>query len=715
MEKQLEVGRVDIKRVAGDSISSVALAIGGIGLPISLAALIFSDPLAGGLARATSAFVFGSAILAAWIAWQSGAVPSFASVQDAPAVIMVPVAASVASASGNPTDVLVLLALASLGTGIAMLLAGRFGVGAIVRYLPTTVVGAFMAGTGWFLAKGGISVMIGRDIGLGDVPDLFGSLAKLWLPGLLLAAAIILMGRENRLPPEAPSLAILGGAGLFYALTFATSSVAERDAEGWLIGPFPSGTRVEPLRPSEVSDLDPSLIADNLPALITVVMISTIALLLNLSGLEFADRKPLDQNRELKLTGIGNVLLAPFGALVGYVALGSSLLARKLGSRSRTVPLMAAGITAVVGLVGPKYVGFVPRFIAGGLLLAVGIDLMLERVQQLRVSAGWTDRILTAVIVASMATVGIIEGLVVGIVIACAIFVVRYSHIDPVHRESSGFHSSQVDRTDAEVDVLGRHSNSVTVYELQGYLFFGSAVGLAGQVRTLCVESEGLLAIVLDFRRVTGLDSSGFAVLRQIHDEAEGVGARLVLSGMSRSLAEGLQRTNPNLMTDAVVRPTLDEGLEWAENQILSRHGGDLVPDGGVRPVLSDSLRQRFSTVGVASGQVLLEQGQPGDTLFFVLRGSLVAVRIGEDGSRHRLRQFGANSWIGEVAFFAGGQRTADVVALSDVEALRLNRSDYEQMRQADPSVALELHDLVMAAQASRNTSLSIDLSRSMS
>lgn len=707
---------MNLKRALGDSVSSLALAIGGLGLPISLAALLFSGPLEDGLGRATSSFIIGSALLAGWIAWKSGAVPAFASVQDAPAVIMVPVAASVAASSGSSTDVLVLLAFAGLVTGVVMVVAGRLHLGIAVRYLPTTVVGAFMAGTGWFLAKGGVSVMVGRDVGLADVPDLFDGLLKFCLPGVLLALVIVTAGRASRLAPEVPSVAILVAAACFYAWTFATSSVASRDADGWLIGPFPTGTSVEPLRPSELAAFDPGLIVENIVALVTVVGVAVIALLLNVSGIEFVDGKPLDQNRELQLTGVGNLLMAPFGALVGYVALGSSLLARQLGAKTRSLPLIAAGITAAVGILGPQYVGFVPRFIAGGLLVAVGIDLMLERIVQLKNSAQWTDRILTLVIVAAMATIGIIEGLAVGVVIACAIFVVRYSHIDPIRRETSGFYTSQVDRTHAEAAVLEAHADESTVFELQGYLFFGSAVGLADRVRARCAEDQ-VGAIVLDYRRVTGVDSSGFAVLDRIGSDVDIAGGQLVLAGMLPTLETELRRSYPDLMHAAVVRPDLDQALEWVETETLGRHASEVVEMEATAapPQLSESLSSHFSARTISSGQTLLKQDDPGNTLLFVVSGSLVAVRVGPDGSRQRLRQFGANNWIGEVAFFAGGTRTADVVALVDVEVLELSFTDYEQLREAHPEVALELHDMVIAAQATRNTALSIDLTKSLS
>lgn len=632
-------------------------------------------------------------------------------------MLMVPVVASVAASTGNASDLLVLLAVAGVASGLVMIVAGRFRLGGAVRYLPTTVVGAFMAGTGWFLAKGGLAVMIGSDPGLGDVASLFGALLKFWFPGFVLAVALLMIARFRSLPAESPSVVIVASAALFYAWTGVTGSMETVGDDGWLIGPFPSTATVEPLRPQEISEFDFGLLLDNIGSLAAVVAVSVVALLLNVSGLEFVSRESFDQNRELRLTGVGNIVTAPLGALVGYVALGSSLLARRLGSKSRTIPFMAAAIMAVLGIFGPQLIGFVPRFIAGGLLMAVGIDLMIERLAQLKNSAEWSDRILTSIIVISMATIGILEGLVVGVVIACAIFVVRYSHIDPVYRESRGFHSSQVYWSGAESKVIEDHAAETHVYELQGYLFFGSTVGLADKVQVRCDSEDPLSAVVLDFHRVTGVDSSGYAVLARIHDVVTKTNARLVLSRMSSSLREGLERSNPELVAESIVRPDLDEALEWTETETLRVHGGDVVDldELEASKQLSDSLGAWFTPVSFAPGDVLLEQGHVGDTLLFVVAGSVAAVRLSDDGSRRRLRQYRAGTWLGEVAFFPGGRRSAEVVATTHVDALQLTRTDYDEMRATEPAGALELHDRVMAAQAERSISLSIDLTRSLS
>ena len=46
----------------------------------------------------------------------------------------------------------------TLATGVTFALLGVFRLGNLVRFVPYPVVGGFLAGTGWLLFKGGISV-----------------------------------------------------------------------------------------------------------------------------------------------------------------------------------------------------------------------------------------------------------------------------------------------------------------------------------------------------------------------------------------------------------------------------------------------------------------------------------------------------------------------------------------------------------------------------
>ena len=189
--------------IAGDAIAVFAYGLSAIGQAISMAALIFTGSLESGLPRAVASFCIAGGVLAIYVALRSRLVAVASVIQDAPAIVLVAVAAGIGVGGGEASvaDVFVLLLVTTMSTGAIMWLLGRLRLGGLVRYMPATVVGAFMAGTGWLLVKGGLDVMVGFGVELADVFDLFaGDMAKFWIPGFALGTVTWLIGRSDRLP-----------------------------------------------------------------------------------------------------------------------------------------------------------------------------------------------------------------------------------------------------------------------------------------------------------------------------------------------------------------------------------------------------------------------------------------------------------------------------------------------------------------------------------
>jgi CRP/FNR family transcriptional regulator, cyclic AMP receptor protein len=98
---------------------------------------------------------------------------------------------------------------------------------------------------------------------------------------------------------------------------------------------------------------------------------------------------------------------------------------------------------------------------------------------------------------------------------------------------------------------------------------------------------------------------------------------------------------------------------------------------------------------------VLIESGVPASGLFVIVDGT-VAVDT-HDGREHRL---GPGQSFGELSLLAGTARTGRVWATSDVRALALDRNEFEEILETEPSVARALLRVLarrlVEAQASR-------------
>jgi CRP-like cAMP-binding protein len=89
------------------------------------------------------------------------------------------------------------------------------------------------------------------------------------------------------------------------------------------------------------------------------------------------------------------------------------------------------------------------------------------------------------------------------------------------------------------------------------------------------------------------------------------------------------------------------------------------------------------------AGEVVIEEGGTDRDLFIVLSGEVSAlVRVGRLGARRRQQPMQTGAVFGEIAFFAGGRRTAAIVASTDAELLRLRFESFQNLAAQDPHLA---------------------------
>lgn len=706
--------------MVSDLVAMAALVVSGAGLAVALVALVYAGPLIDGRPRATASILVAAGLGAVWLALRSRIVPLVAVPQDAPAVVLV---AMVASALGRNPElgvgsadwVMVLLALATLLSGILMWVLGRFGLGEAVRYLPTIVVNAFVAGTGWLLAKGGFDVMLRSNLGLDDLGRLVeASDVGRWLPGALLALVVVGSGETRRLPEATTSAVVVLSAIIFYLVVVATSSVGSIEDGGWLVGPFDQVARPAVVSPDMLRDFPLAEIMGSRGDALTLLVITVVALLLNLSALESTRGQRVDTSHELRQAGIANMALSPAGTIPIFHALGDSLLAEQLGVRRRVTTAGAGLVLVAFGLVGASAVGYIPVFIAGGLLIAVGVKLLIGWLRFLLGPIGWIDRMLTAAILIIIATVGILEGVVIGLVLACALFVFRYSRVDPIRRHSDlSVTRSRLERTQEQAGTLLAAAEEANVFELQGFLFFGSTTRLVDTVLASTLEAEGTTTtVVFDLRFVTGVEPGTAAVMATLFDELDAAGVDVMISGPdpSKIVAFAGNAEHPTY-------PKLESAVAAAEDLVLSRsvasttgtHHDNGIDQPGERPWLDSFLQSDHEP-----GALLIAQGDPGDTMLFLLSGTCNAYSNSISGERHRVRQFTAPSWIGEIGFLRATPRSADIVAETAVTTAVIDRAGFSRLRAEDPALAADLLNDIATVAADRTASLTEALTRSL-
>ena len=108
---------------------------------------------------------------------------------------------------------------------------------------------------------------------------------------------------------------------------------------------------------------------------------------------------------------------------------------------------------------------------------------------------------------------------------------------------------------------------------------------------------------------------------------------------------------------------------------------------------LAEKDTRYFSLPG---GWKLFDVGEPSDSIYFVLSGSLGAFRKGADGQLELLGHIRAGEPVGEMSMIAGEPHEHTVYALRDTELLSMSRAGFMQLVRSDPEILERLTRVIM-------------------
>ncbi|HEY6134519.1 MAG TPA: patatin-like phospholipase family protein [Rubrivivax sp.] len=102
-------------------------------------------------------------------------------------------------------------------------------------------------------------------------------------------------------------------------------------------------------------------------------------------------------------------------------------------------------------------------------------------------------------------------------------------------------------------------------------------------------------------------------------------------------------------------------------------------------------LREQLQWVELVGGQTLMEQGDPGDSMYLSVSGRLRAYVRQDDGTQRMVREMGRGQVIGEMSLFTDEPRSATVVAIRDSVLVRLDKSQFKALLSRSAQVAVAL------------------------
>ncbi|CAE7757043.1 unnamed protein product, partial [Symbiodinium pilosum] len=476
-------------------------------------------------------------------------------------------------------SMMLLMPVISLCLGIVLYFVGKLKLAMMLRFIPYTVVGGFLAGSGILILQESLALAGGMN--LGDlVPQTFLSPHETvgpWIQIILSVVFSSVLEHVREWHIFSTPLVIALAVGLSALVQHASGGALP--PRSWFLE-FPDPVKWwEPfvrVRDGFNQSYSASGLAD-LEFLGGFVVIMTVSWSIN--TLAVAKLVPLrpglqrcDEQEEIRTLGLTNVLLGSMGGLCSMQSFKIPMIMRGVKS-GPSWPYFNVIVNVLLFALSPRFiVQTVPRFLFAGTVVRLSCDLIGEWLLEARRRVAWEEWLVlvaTTIVVVINVTLGILFGLFCTL----AWFAIEYTGVTGITNESTLSQSrSRVERSDEEHAILKEHGDRTLVIWLSGYLFFGSACQVIDEVRSK-VHEQGVSVVILDFSHVPAIDASGvYAMVDLVQELQEPRPVRLAFCGLVRRLRNALQcAAEHQQMPPLEVFHDLDKALQCFEDQILQK------------------------------------------------------------------------------------------------------------------------------------------------
>jgi len=707
-----------IRAGLADVFAGTICSILSIAYCLSYAALIFTGPLEHLLSYGVAVTFLSAAVGGAIVALRSSVPFAIAGPDSNISVVLAALVASVAQrliANGS-TDLLepalIAMSLATAFTGLLLCVLGFTHAGRAIRFVPYPVIGGFLGATGWLMITGAIQVVANQRPTLTNIGAFVdAAIAAKLAAGVAVAITLHLMLRRSKSLFILPGVLLAAFAVTHLVLLSSGSTLVEAQAGGWMFRPQPVAGLTLPWKLGALHNFSWTALPTFAGDLLAVMFVTIITLVLNSTGIEIATRSEANIERDLKVLGLANLLTAALGGYVSCTSLSRSILVRLAGATGRLSGLTVAAISAIVLIADPSFLGYVPKYVLGGLLFFLGAGLVYQWLIQSSRQLLPVEYLSLIAIALLIINWGFVAGVLTGVVIGCATFALSASRVNAIKFNFDGSeYRSSLDRGPRELSVLAKHGHQIQGITLQSYLFFGSANRLYQYVKALLARQPDCRFIIFDFRLVTGIDSSATQSFAQIKQAAADSSARIMLVNLTPELRRAF-RTVKFVSDDIIVASDLDRALEFCEQAVIEAHRAEGGDTRSLRAWLSDALgsaqhadrlAEYCRRIEVDAGDVIARQGDAANSMHFILEGRVgIIIDLG-DGRTMRVRSLGRHTTVGEMGLITQRPRSATIQAEAPSVLYELTADAYEKIKNEQPALSQALLGYVVAVMAER-------------
>ena len=506
--------------------------------------------------------------------------------------LLVAVGVGAIASVGTEAYVAYAILLAAM-VGLIQLALGLARAGFLVNFLSRPVISGFTSAAALIIGLSQLKHLLGIKLEAANavhaiVFEAATRIAETSLPtlGLGLGSIAILVALK-KIKPAAPRalVVVVLGTVMVWALHLQDLGVA-------IVGEVPAGLP-RPALPS----IDLAVVGELAPTAVAIAFVAFMEAISVAKAVAGKDSKPdasgrkpkVDPNRELIGLGAANL----FGSLFrGYpVAGGFSRTAvnAQAGARTGLAGIVTAVVVIVTLMVLTPLFYYLPKAVLAAIIMTAVFGLIdLEMVKRL-----WkierSELVMLALTFGATLSLGIVQGIMVGVVASMLWFVVRQTrpHMAVLGKLPGTSVYRKLERFPEAIPTAG-----VIAVRFDAQFYFGNVDFLERKVEELLEDAEArgerVHALVIDASAINRLDSSADTALQELEDSLRARGIGLYFAAVKGPVRDMMRRTGLHdrlgeqrfwlEVDDAVRAAEQHEAEARAEAEAAAADAPELVP-----------------------------------------------------------------------------------------------------------------------------------------
>ena len=427
------------------------------------------------------------------------------------------------------------LQVATLMSGVMLLLMGLARMGGVIKFIPAPVVVGFTAGIGVIIFVGQWSEFFGLPKPVGEhfhekLWHLLQSLPNTHLSTLsfaLLGLLLVLLTPKIKFLARVPGPLVAMIVVTLLQMILHMPGVA---TIGSAFGGIPTG-----LPTFVVPEMSVPQIITLIGPAFTIAMLGAIEALLSAVVADGMSGTKHDSNQELIGQGLANIAVPFFGGFAATGAIARTATNIRNGATSPLAGIMHAITLIAVLLFLAPLASDIPLAVLAAILFVVAWNMSeVKHFAHLLKTAPIADRLILLITFVLTVFADLVVAVNVGMILAILHF---------LRRMSDAVETLPVDETELHTE-LARHGiqhlpPDLLVYEIAGPMFFGAVENFE---RALVQTQADPKILIIRLRRVPFMDITGIQVLEEVMQKLRLRGIRVMLCEANERVLAKLQR-----------------------------------------------------------------------------------------------------------------------------------------------------------------------------